>query len=278
MSRHPSIAPLRKTIQTQISAVYRHGSTTVLKSNRKEINTIEGVENASSKFLMKRLFLDNNIKSPEFYFYKKSNLYRQDINNVETLINKEEIPFPLVAKLNFSSRGRGMILIKTQKEFDDFIKTKFRHGYYFERYYTYSREYRLHVSKNGCFYSCRKMLKSDTKEEDRWYRNDSNSVWITQFERILNKNGKFLEFSQKLNPEFNQPTNWEEICEHCIKALQALKLDIGAVDLKIQTDKTSKNKVRENQQYIILEINSAPSMGDITLIKYKEELINLTNV
>lgn len=271
LSRHPSINNLRRAIKVPKNCLYRHGSVTENNTIKLQINSIESVKNSSSKFLMKNLFLEHNVCSPEYFFYKNNNLYLQLKNKKEKLIPKEEINFPLVAKLNFSSRGRGMVLLKDLKEYNDFIKTKFRIGYYFEKYYNYNREYRLHITKDGCFYACRKMLKSDIPITNRWYRNDLNCVWITQYTQIKSKN-KFIKFSSELNPEFDQPINWNNIVEECIKALKAVKLDIGAIDLRVQSSKNIKN----NQLlFNIIEINSAPSMGDITLLKYKETLEKL---
>jgi len=119
-------------------------------------------------------------------------------------------------------------------------------NYIIERYYNYNKEYRLHVSKDGCFYTNRKMLKTDA--EERWFRNDSNSVWI-----------------REENPKFEKPRNWGVIVNECVKALNAVGLDLGACDVRVQ----SKN---DRPDFIICEINSAPSFGEITLTKYQNEI------
>ena len=82
-----------------------------------------------------------------------------------------------------------------------------------KKYYTYTREYRLHITKDGCFYACRKMLKRDAEED----RHDSNCVWIVED-----------------NPEFNKPDNWNDIVSDCVKAMQSVGLDICAIDIKMQ--------------------------------------------
>ena len=92
-------------------------------------------------------------------------------------------------------------------------------------------------------------------------RNDSNSVWVTQFDENNN-----------LKTDFDQPSNWTTIVSEAVKALEAVGLDIGAIDVKVQSRTTKKGAVRENPEFIILETNSAPSFGDITLRKYKEEI------
>ena len=99
------------------------------------------------------------------------------------------------------------------------------------------------------------MLKRDTPEEKKWYRNDDNCVWILEE-----------------NENFDKPVNWVRIEEESVKALKSVGLDVGAVDLRIQSATNKKGEKRENPDFIIVEINSAPSFGDITLNKYIEEL------
>ena len=119
-----------------------------------------------------------------------------------------------------------------------------------------AKEYRLHVTKDGCFYTCRKMLKSDA--EDRWHRHDSNSVWIMEE-----------------NPLFEKPSNWDDMVAESVRALNAVGLDIGAVDLKCQSEKGRRDDFIP--EFIILEINSAPSIASVTEVKYREELHKIIN-
>ena len=98
------------------------------------------------------------------------------------------------------------------------------------------------------------MLKTDTPEKERWYRNNSNSVWIMED-----------------NPSFDKPNNWDDIVEQSANALSSVGLDIGAIDVRVQSSD------KDEPKFIILETNSAPSFGDITLLKYKEELPLLIN-
>jgi len=124
-------------------------------------------------------------------------------------------------------------------------------GYYSERFINYNREYRLHCTKNGCFYACRKMLKTDA--EARWFKNDSNCIWYVD-----------------TNDGFDRPTNWDKIEAECVKALNAVGLDFGAFDVRVQSSKNKEEVLREDPKFVIIEVNSAPSFGDITERKYKE--------
>ena len=88
----------------------------------------------------------------------------------------------------------------------------------------------------------------------RWHRHNVNSVWIVEG-----------------NPLFDKPTNWDSIVNSCVDALNAIGLDIAAFDVKVQSSKYKEPK------YIILESNSAPSLGEKGIEKYKEILTRLVN-
>jgi len=252
-SRHPSHGVLRgKLTMLPFPSVVRFGSTSkvpdvVTKSGktikRVEINTPEAVQNSASKFKMKDCFKAGNVKTAEFW----------KVSEVKASLNSWD-QFPLVAKINFGSRGRGMHKIDNIEQLKTFLNSKDLSGYYFEKFYNYNREYRLHVSVDGCFYTCRKMLKKDTPEDKKYFRNDSNSTWIVE-----------------TNPDFDRPSNWNTIVSECVKAMQAVGLDVGACDVRVQSENSSKGK-RESVDFIIIEINSAPSFGEITAQKYLEEL------
>lgn len=261
-SRHGSHEPFRKGLQKlPFRSVIRLGSTTELidtianGGKRIECNTVEAVKNSSSKLRMKQCFTKGNVKTAQWWriegLYGGYNVI--DPANANNNVNLADLPYPIVAKSHFGSRGNGNYLIKSKEELDKWLPGKTLGNYIFERFYNYVREYRLHVTKDGCFYTCRKMLKEDTPEDKRWFRNDSNSVWIVEE-----------------NEMFDRPVNWKTIEEECVKALLATGLDVGACDVKVQSSKEKKE--RKDPDFIIIEINSAPSMGDITLQRYTQKL------
>lgn len=211
---------------------------------RVELNTIEAIRNSSNKLLMKRCFRDRNVKTADWSEHSR-----------DILTLSDNWKYKIVAKAHFGSRGEGNTLLSSQTEFNSWSRGKTLANYIFERFYNYNREYRLHINENGCFYTCRKMLREGTPSDQSWFRNDSNSVW-------------FVEDNQ----QFDKPVNWDSIVDECIKALRSIGLDFGAVDLRIQSSKDKKGRIRENPDFIIVEINSAPAMGDITLERYLEML------
>lgn len=243
-SRHPSHNVIRKNLLVPVLACIRFGSTTEWDKSKYELNPIEGVKNSSSKLRMKTKFTEAGVKTAQWW------------TNPLDIDNMQDPPFPILAKKIFGSRGEGMRKFDTKEQFIQFITGNPRiKDYIFEKYYNYTREYRLHIDANGCFYSCRKMLKSDTPEDKRWFRNDSNCVWYVSD-----------------NPDFDRPSNWDEIVAECVKALNAVGLDMGACDVRVQGAFNQKGKQRENPEFIIVEINSAPSFGEGTAEMYSERI------
>jgi len=270
-SRHPTHSILRRKNRTlpllPFRSLVRLGSTTDMPDTvsnggkRIECNTIKAVKNSANKLLMKRCFANDNVKTADWWIVDNHNnlkfhKYGEQDDDQQFAINNDT--YPIVAKHIFGSRNNGNTLIKSIEELNKWLIGKTLNNYIFEKFYNYNREYRLHVTEDGCFYTCRKMLKSDTPEDQRWYRNDKNSSWIIE-----------------QNPDFDKPVNWDIIVEESIKALKATGLDIGAVDLRIQSSKDNKGIIRENPDFIIVEINSAPSFGEITSQKYIEEIPKL---
>lgn len=256
-SRHPSHNGLRAVLKRlPFRSVIRFGSTTELDVNyRVELNPAEAIKNSSNKLKMKECFDNLKVKTAKWTQLTGDALVSWIQNE------KDGVGYPIVAKHHFGSRGTGNYLLRNKKEVEEFFakQSKNLNRYIFEKYYNYNKEYRLHVTKNGSFYACRKMLRQEFKDTDKaWQRHDDNCSWI-----LPN------------NPLFEEPNNWKEIEEHCVNALKSCGLDFGACDLRVQNNTDEKNKVRSNPDFIVIEINSAPSFGQITLEKYKEMLPEL---
>jgi len=265
-SMHPSHRPLKGALEMQpFRCVVRLGSLTTTAEcypngsqaqlNRVvEINPVAAIKNSANKLLMKKCFTGVGVKTAQWFTYHAaSRQFMQndrggDGHNINTL------PYPIVSKSLHGSRGEGNAKHDNQQQLEAWMRGKDLSNYIFEKFYTYSKEYRIHVTNNGCFYTCRKLLKN-TAPEGTWQRHDDgNVVWILE-----------------ANEAFKKPSNWPLIVEDCIKAKNALGLDICSFD--VMTQGSSK----ENPEWIIVESQSAPSFGDVTLIKYKQELNRLLN-
>lgn len=244
LSRHPSHRPLRGTLPLlPFRSVVRFGSTTQCFDDvtsggaRIECNTVEAVRNSASKRRMKKCFTDAGLPTAMWW---------------TSTTAPTTIEFPIVAKHIFGSRGTGNYLIKSQEALNRWLRDRELKNYIFEKFYNFNREYRLHVTEEGCFYTCRKMLKDGVPEEDRWQRHSDNCVWVVEE-----------------NPEFDKPVNWAAVVSSCVAALKAVKLDIGCFDVKIQSATDSKGRKREAPEFIILESGSAPAFGEITEERYR---------
>lgn len=258
-SRHPSHSGLRNAgLRFKFRALIRLGSTTVAdKPCKVELNSIQGVKNSSNKLLMKQCFTKSGIKTADWFIKYDSvggkGWLRKDVPIGKGDMGLGDIVFPIICKSLYGSRGMGNSKIDSKEQFVAWMKGKDLSHYIFESYKTFSREYRIHVTALGAFYTCRKMLKKDTPDDKKFQRHDDNCVWYMEE-----------------NPGFDKPVNWNKIVLDCQKALKELGLDIGAFDLKVQSSKDGKGKARPDPDYIIIESCSAPSFGDVTLQKYKE--------
>jgi glutathione synthase/RimK-type ligase-like ATP-grasp enzyme len=267
-SRHPSHNVLRKKGLLPLfgfKSVIRLGSFTKLENIFKttediiEINTVDAIKNSADKLLMKQCFTKNNVKTPDWFIYNKE----EEIFNISTTNNgipMNDLPYPIIAKHRLGSKGTGNYKLDSLEELETWLNKRLERldEYIFEKFYNYIREYRLHITEDNYFYTCRKMLKSDTPDKDKWYRNDEHCVWITEENEL-----------------FDKPICWDLIVEHSIKALKSTGLDFGAVDVKVQSSTNKREEKRENVDFIIIEINSAPSFGKITEVKYLEMLPQL---
>jgi len=250
-SKHPSHAPLRAAIPIDTKAVVRFGSTTEMPSEFIEINHKDVARISGNKLKMKQAFDEAGAQTAVWI-----NPRLCTGTSGTTVANEcAKLGFPIVAKHIFGSQGKGNTLIKSEEELSEYLQGKTVNNYIFEKFYNYSREYRLHVDAEGCFYACRKMLKSDTPAEERWHRHSDTSVWIVEE-----------------NEMFQRPNTWDDIVEDCVAILNEIGADFLAFDVKVQSDVDSKGYPRDRQEYIIIEANSAPSLGDKGIEIYKKRI------
>lgn len=261
LSRHPSHDILRlkhKKIATlPYRSVIRFGSSTELEDtvakggNRIEINTVASIKISANKYLMKESFEEAGVKTADWWVKNTANIGKEftfkneDNSNLDCTIT--ELPYPIVAKAYYGSKGNGNTLIKSQEELESWMNDKNLSNYIFEKFHNYGHEFRLHITEEGCFYACRKALKQDVPEDQKWRRHDDTCVW-------------FLE----TNENFHKPNSWNDIEKDCVNALKAIGADILSFDVRVQSPTDREGKRREYQDYILLECNSASSMDNGT--------------
>lgn len=254
-SRHSTHDVLRNhpELTSDQRILYRLGSTTELRRRYDiEINPISAIRNSMDKRAMKKCFDTANVKHCAYV-------------SGNEILREHNLKFPIVAKAYNGSRNRGNTKLDDASQLSQFISTHRDrlNNYIFEEFFNSAREYRLHVNKNGCFYSCRKLRTNDTPSNQRWFFNNSNCVWITQYNL---REGITPMVDSGGNPwkkkAFNEPQTWKEIEQDCVKALKSTGLDFGAFDVRVNS----------NGDWKIIEVNSAPSFGGKTGLHYIQEL------
>lgn len=240
LSRHPSHDVFRNNdnLQFKVPVLFRLGSTTNVDETkyRVHINSVAAIQRSSNKLLMKQCFDGGRVPTTQ---------WTADIEQAKTF------EFPIVAKHVSGSRGSGNYKLDTVEQLNNWAKRGNRtlDNYIFEKFVNTSKEYRIHVSINGVFLAWRKLRKNDTPENQKWFFNNINCNWIGQNNEL-----------------FDTPKNWNEICKAAQAALQSVGLTVGAVDVRVQSNK------KKNPEFYIIEINSAPSMSPITTERYITEL------
>jgi glutathione synthase/RimK-type ligase-like ATP-grasp enzyme len=245
-TKNYSAKDLRGNILLPFRSIVRLGSLTKTSQiypngNVIECNTVNAIENSRDKLLMKSNFALNDIPQTKWFTV-------DDILN----LNIDTLQYPIIAKKICGFKGHGMVKLDNKEALQSFINTTNLNGYYFEEFFNGSAEYRLHVSENGCFMAWRKLRKNDTPDDKRWYFNSDHCNWVGEDHEL-----------------FNKPTNWDNMIKYSVLALQAVGLDIGSIDLRCYSP------TKKNPDFKVIEINSAPSLGEEGIRLYKIEIARI---
>lgn len=232
-SPNKSCAPLR-SIPFSRRVLLRLGSTTELVSKYKylEINTIAGVRTSANKITMKRAFDVANIKHSEWI----------SSTNKEAIRKFFFIHKILIAKHRHSSKGNDIYYIDSQDALENLFSRVNLKDFVFEKYYFFPSEYRVHVDVNhGCFYACKKVLKEDA--DVQWHKHADNSIFVL------------------VTKELELPECWQKMIADCTQALKQMQLTIACFDV-----------LCSNNDYIIVESNTAPSLATYGITYYSNHL------
>lgn len=240
-TKNPSAAPLRRSIFVNKRAIVRLGSRTPSRQiyptqSFVEVNTVESIENSRDKLRMKECFSRYDVKQAEWLTLDQAPITRM-------------ADFPYVGKQIVGFKGHGMQLIENDDQLRTFLRTH-NNSYFIEKFYNYAREYRIHATSDHSFLSWRKLRRADA--EQRWFFNSTNCNWVGEDHEL-----------------FQRPNNWDELCNAAVMAVRSVGLDIGAVDIRVQS--------RNNPDYIVCEVNSAPQLGEIGIEHYRREITNIIN-
>lgn len=163
-------------------------------------------------------------------------LRNQGVGTPETWTNAEDVLFPALARKINHSQGSDIILC-LQKQ--DVRRALNRGRKYFVRYIPTDREYRAHVFRGQVFRINQKLLQ----DREEWVPHIRNITHGYTFARPRQEMGAAAT-------------------EMAIRAVSALGLDFGAVDLVIGDD---------NRPYV-LEVNTGPSLVEVGVEAYVEQI------
>lgn len=195
------------------------------------LNNSKYVRRAVNKLQAFQLFKDSGVDAPDF---------TTDYNVAKQWILDEEI---VVARsLLESHSGQGIIVCKTVEELPTDSKLYVK---YFKKLY----EFRVHVF-NGKVIDYVQKRKRDGVDEAQGYNKyirSHNNGWVFCRENaIINEDVKTL----------------------AVRAVNALRLDFGAVDVVMKANGKAK----------VLEVNCAPALEGTTLEKYSQAVVEwMTN-
>jgi len=205
-------------------------------NNKLVINSYNAIITCINKWETKKTWLNNNINTPAAYYYDKENNKVRSVTEYDVIEPKTfaENRLPIIQKLAGQRRwGEGMKLINTKKKFMNSLKN-YEHKKYYELFFNYPNEYRVHVSLLGEVHAAQKIQWK--KQKNKWCY-DSRTIDFTSYFKI--------------------PKWWDKMIMECIKAIKLIKLDIGGFDIK-----------GDNNDFTILEVNSAPSLSETSGNKY----------
>lgn len=231
-SKHRSHHRIRPFLDIPFRTVINFGKTdpSVLpRGTRVVINHPSVVINAADKKLTKEKLVAAEVPTAEWW---------PDFNIPERR-------FPVVVKHRMGSGGTGVYLMRTPEDLANFYRQRgeahIKEHFIVERFKNYRYEYRLHATRDEVFLANRKGRVDGVPGDARWKHSFDTSVWFKED-----------------NPEFRKPSTWDDICLAARNAVTALDMDFGAVDIK----------VRQDGKFFVIEVNSAPSIGDVTREAY----------
>jgi len=198
-------------------------------SNFTLLNKPIAVDRASDKVATLRLLKQNNIAHVDFFLHKE-----------DAVKSCEEGNIIYCRTITRGREGKGIVLARKPEEIVD--------AKLYTKYFENDKEYRIHVFKGNIIDEVQKKSMSEERMREKGIIKTDDSKYI----RNLKKAWSFCR--QGVVAE-------DVVKETAIKAVDALGLDFGAVDIAYNSD-TNKCKV--------LEINTAPGnkRGTTTHLRY----------
>ena len=199
------------------------------------INKPEAIAKASNKLLAFKAFKDAGVTTPEFTeSLQEANKWLADGSVV-------------VARTKLSAHsGAGIVIVDPDAD----PKIDIPDAKLYTKYIPKAEEYRLHVFRGNVFFVQRKARNKEVP--------DDKVNW-----KVRNHGNGFIYSNQDVKV-FSQGKAHRE----AIKAVEALGLDFGAVDIVYNRNKDT---------HYVLEVNTAPGLTGSTLEAYARDFKGLKN-
>lgn len=192
----------------------------------KFLNKPENVRVAVNKLLTFQKLLESDVRVPDF---------TTDVEKAKEWIAKE---YKVLVRYKLSSHsGNGIKVVDTIEELPEGAPL-------YVRYYRKKHEFRVHVFNGQVIDYVQKKARRDRPVNFNQYVRSYNNGWVFCREDAV---------------------DIPEVKAEAVKAVQALGLDFGAVDVIW----TKKNKA------VVLEVNCAPAMEGTTIEKYASVIADL---
>lgn len=253
------------------------GSTTATPAGHVRINSVEGVKNASNKVTTKKFCEALKIPTQKY-------IVGVNTKTAETIIKEitdKGINYPVVAKQVYGYGGAGMFKLENEAELREFKTKTLKETYFIEEVFQDNikkcREYRIHVAPLLVGVSMEYTITVRSTDESgkvttKTETITSNTGEVSSARKKMTEEGvkkKFFGRNVKLGHAFftysfskeeaiekrNVKMDWNAMVAACVALVKELGLDLAAVDILWDS---------ETGNFTILEVNSAPSMGDIT--------------
>lgn len=223
------------------------GKLSMTRSGALRINETDAIKNSFNKITTKEIWERAGIPHPG-PSWRLSNYVRNGDFLVQEFEDTENLNYPLVMKRTHGSGGKGFAMIRNYDE----LVVALGHvapgdvtNYFFEPAFDMTREYRIHVSPHLSGKSITYTVNKPVKQAD--------GSWSSQREIITRNNGVIHEVRKKIRQEahdtgrtgtrnfdqgntyfttkFDRTSNWNYMCTKAVKAIAALGLDFGFVDV-----------------------------------------------
>ncbi len=208
------------------SMVSGHMALSFLRLGGKVLNHWEDVENSIDKWKSMEILGKANVRVPDFTCNRRvAEKWLEDDHKVKVVCRT----------LLRASEGRGIVIATKPKEVVD--------AKLYTRFFVKETEYRIHVFNGEVIDVQQKKLRQGALENDNrspYIRNSANG-WVFCRDNV------------------EAPDN---VKEEAIKAVDALKLHFGAVDIA----------VNKKGEVCVFEVNTAPGLEGTTIDKYVEAI------